>query len=291
MEVHKITPTFAAEIRGVDISRPLDSATIEAILDASAENGVIVFRDQKLDNETQEVFARQFGELESSAFVYRKDNKHRIKSPTIADVSNIDENNKLRGRDDRRRLEMLQNLLWHSDASFRPVVGALSMLFAHLVPPSGGETEFADTRGGYDALSDEMKATIAPLMAEHVYGHSRTQLGFPSFSEEERQALPPVQHPLVRVHARSGRKALYLGAHASHIVGWPIPEGRMLLLDLLEHTTKPERVYSHKWRVGDMVIWDNRVTLHRGRRYDESYPRDLRRTTTRDVPEPLSKAS
>ncbi len=182
-------------------------------------------------------------------------------------------------------------MIWHSDASFRPVVGALSMLYAHAVPPSGGETEFADLRSAYDALANAMKKQVAGLSAEHVYGHSRTQLGFPSYSEEERKALPPVQHPLVRRHVGSGRDSLYLGSHASHVVGWPVPEGRLLLLDLLEHATQRQFVYSHQWRVGDLVIWDSRCTLHRGRRYDVSFPRDLRRVTTRDAAPALERKS
>ena len=284
MQINPLSERFGAEISDLDLAGPLDDKTLGAIGEAFATYGVVVFHGQKLDNDSQAAFAQNFGELEISAKHHRSDNKHRIESKAIVDVSNLDENSSPRAREDRRRLESLGNMLWHSDASFRPVVGALSMLYAHTVPPKGGETEFADTRGGYDALSDDLKETIADLKAVHVYGTSRTKLGFPSYSEDEAKALPPVEHPLARLHEGSGRKALYLGSHASHIGGWPVPEGRMLLMDLLEHTTRPEFIYSHSWRVGDLVVWDNRATLHRGRRFDESYPRDLRRVTTKDSP-------
>lgn len=286
MLVHRIPSTFAAIVTGADLSQALDPAATEAIDRAIAKHGVVIFRDQTLTDETQAAFARRFGELEQSAKIYRSGNRHRIQSGAIIDVSNLDEHSAVRGRDDRRRLESISNMIWHADASFRPVVGALSMLYAHAVPPRGGETEFADLRAAYEAMSEEMKVLTEDLVAEHVYGHARTQLGFPSHSEEERQALPPVRHPLVRLHRGSGRKSLYIGSHAAHIVGWPVPEGRMLLLDLLEHATQREFVYRHHWRVGDLVIWDNRCTLHRGRRFDESFPRDLRRVTTRDAPAP-----
>jgi alpha-ketoglutarate-dependent 2,4-dichlorophenoxyacetate dioxygenase len=284
MKIEPIKANFGATISGVDLSQPLDAATIKEIGDAFAKYGVVVFRDQKLDNDTQARFGEYFGELEMSPKHYRSDNKHRIESKSIVDVSNLDENNKPRDKEDRRRLEALGNRLWHSDASFRPITGALSMLFAHAVPPKDGETEFADTRTGYDTLTDEMKEMIKDLKVVHLYGTSRAKLGFPSESEEERKNLPPVEHPLVRYHEQSGRNALYLGSHTTHIVHMLVPEGRVLLMDLLEHTTEKELVYRHAWKVGDLVVWDNRVTLHRGRLFDEKYPRDLRRVTTKDAP-------
>jgi alpha-ketoglutarate-dependent 2,4-dichlorophenoxyacetate dioxygenase len=285
VQIRPIKDNFGAEVTGVDLGKPLDGDTLRALGEAFAKYGVVVFPGQALDNDSQAAFAGNFGDLEVSAKRHRSDNKHRIESAAIVDVSNLDENNSPRAREDRRRLEALGNMLWHSDASFRPVVGALSMLYAHTVTPWGGETEFADTRTGYDTLPDRLKEQIADLKAVHVYGTSRAKLGFPSYSEEEAKALPPVEHPLVRLHEQSGRKALYLGSHASHIAGWPVPEGRMLLMDLLEHTTRPEFIHSHSWTVGDLVVWDNRVTLHRGRRFDEKHPRDLRRVTTRDSAE------
>lgn len=283
MEIRAVPSAFAGEIIGADLSRPLSEEDRQAIAAGMDRYGVLIARGQTLDNESQAAFARQFGELEVSSQIYRAANKHRTNPQAIIDVSNIGPDNKPREREDRQRLESLSNRLWHSDASFRPTVGALSMLYAYVVTPGGGETEFADTRAGYDSLPEETKTLIADLKAEHVYGYSRTHLGFPSHSEEEQKALPPVQHPLVREHG--GRKGLYLGAHASHIVGWPVPEGRALLFELLEHTTLPQFRYRHSWSVGDFVIWDNRTTLHRGLRFDPAHPRDLRRVTTRDVPQ------
>lgn len=288
MDVRSIPMAFAAEAGGIDLGRTLDRPHVQAIDRAIADHGVVVFRGQQLNNDTQASFARNFGDLEESAKVYRADNRQRIASRAIIDVSNLDQDNRVWSRDSRRRLENLSNMVWHADASFRPVVGALSMLYAHAVPPIGGETEFSDMRGAYDALDEPMKAKLDGLMAEHLYGHSRAQLGFPSFSADERAALPPVQHPVVRLHEASGRKSLYIGSHATHIVDWPVPEGRLLLLELLEHATRPQFVYRHHWQVGDLVIWDNRCTLHRGRPFDESHARDLRRVTTRDAPMPAA---
>lgn len=282
MKITPIGPKFGAEITDIRLDRDLSDEEVAALDRAFATWAVVVFPGQTLDNESQMAFASRFGPLEGAANRIRSDNKHRIGIAAIADVSNLDENNKPRAMGDRQRLQSLGNRLWHSDASFRPVVGALSMLYAHAVPPSGGETEFADTRTGWETLPADLRAQVRDLKAVHLYGTSRTKLGFPSFSEEEAKALPPVLHPVVRRHVGSGRDALYVGSHVTHIDGMPVPEGRMLVWDLLEHTTQRELVYSHRWSVGDLVVWDNRATLHRGRRFDESYPRDLRRVTTKD---------
>jgi alpha-ketoglutarate-dependent 2,4-dichlorophenoxyacetate dioxygenase len=198
-------------------------------------------------------------------------------------------------RDDRRRLDSLGNRLWHTDASYMPVPVVLGMLFAVAVPPpspfGAGETEFADMRAGYDALSDEQKAIVDPLIAEHDIFWSRAQIGFTEFPTGEREKYPPSRQRLVRRHPGSGRKCLYLSAHASHIAGWPTADGRLLLHDLSEHATQRQFVYSHKWRQGDLVIWDNRDTMHRGRPHDENHPRDLRRATTLDVGSTLDEAA
>jgi len=215
--------------------------------------------------------------------------------PEIGDISNLDEDGRLRQRDDRRRLDALGNRLWHTDASYMPVPVVLGMLHAVAVPPAsalgGGETEFADMRAAYDALPEAMKAEIDGLVAEHDVFWSRGQIGFTEFPPGEREQYPPSRQRLVRRHPGSQRKTLYLSAHASHIVGWPVPEGRLLLLDLNTHATRPEFVYSHKWRVGDLVIWDNRCTMHRGRPHDDAYPRDLRRATTLDIGSTLDEAA
>jgi alpha-ketoglutarate-dependent 2,4-dichlorophenoxyacetate dioxygenase len=177
----------------------------------------------------------------------------------------------------------LGNRLWHTDSSFKQARGALSMLYAHAVPPDGGETEFGDCRAAYDRLPRPMQQQIERLEAEHSLMHSRAVLGFTDFSPEERAALPPAVHPLVSVNPRTGRKSVYVASHASHIVGMQVAEGRLLIADLIEAATRPDLVYRHAWRVGDLVVWDNRCTMHRGMAFDESYPRDLRRVTTSDV--------
>lgn len=290
IQIRPLHPIFAAEMIGVDVGKPIDAAMTKTISDAINEYAILVLRDQKLDNESQAAFARNFGELEVSGKVYRSDNKSRHKTQGIVDVSNLDEENQPRARDDRRRLENLRNFLWHTDASFRRIPGALSMLYGLVVPPVGADTEFADLRAAYDALSDEMKAKLEGLVAEHSFVHSRAVLGVPS-SEEELAALPPVPQRVVRRHPGSHRKSLFIGAHATHILGWPVPEGRLLLLDLLAHATQPQFVYQHKWRQGDLVIWDNRCTLHRARPFDETQPRDVRRVTTKDVASTLDQTA
>lgn len=284
LTITPVHPLFAAEIGGVDLSGTLDAATQSSIERAIETYGVVVFRDQSLTNNQQLAFAERFGPIEASVTSYRKDNKVRLDKPGLVDVSNLDENNAPRKADDRLRLMFLGNQLWHTDSSFRAIPGALSMLYAHVVPPRGGDTEFCDMRAAYDALDDDMKAQLEDLEIEHSLMHSRALLGYTDFSAEERAALPPVRHAAVRGLPWSGRKALYLGSHAGEAVGMPLSDGKMLLRELMEHATQRQFVHAHHWRVGDLVIWDNRCTLHRGRPYDEAHPRDLRRVTTSDVP-------
>jgi alpha-ketoglutarate-dependent 2,4-dichlorophenoxyacetate dioxygenase len=279
ISINPVHPSFAARVTGVDLAALTPDETT-ALRDAIDTYSVLILPGQHLDDDHLLTLGKTFGDVEPPR-------NHRVvlrlKHGELADISNLDANNQLRSRDDHRRLDSLGNRLWHSDASFREVPGALSMLFAHVVPPVGGETEFADLRAAYDALPPDMQARIEGLTVEHSIFHSRGQLGHVDYTEAERAALPPVTHPLVRVHPGSKRKTLYMGAHASHIVGWPMPDGRLLLRDLMEHATQREFVYRHAWQVGDLVIWDNRCTLHRGRAYDDAkYPRDLRRVTTKD---------
>ncbi|MGZ5901204.1 MAG: TauD/TfdA dioxygenase family protein, partial [Reyranella sp.] len=193
--------------------------------------------------------------------------------------------------DSKRRLDWLANRLWHTDASFRAVPGALSMLYAHVVPDEGGETEFADLRAAYDALPDKTKTQLEGLIAEHSIWHSRGQLAVTTYTPEERASLPPVPQRVVRTHPGSGRRTLYVAAHASHIIGMPIADGRLLLMDLIEHATQPRFVHAHTWKRGDLVIWDNRCTMHRARPFDTTQVRDLRRVTTRDVASTLEQAA
>ncbi|WP_345817067.1 TauD/TfdA family dioxygenase (plasmid) [Paraburkholderia sp. PREW-6R] len=282
LNLARLHETFAAEISGVDLANP-DEDALERIASAIDEYGVVVVRGQTLQNDEQVAFASRFGPLELSVTRYRSGTKQRIERKEIVDVSNLDENDRPRAMNDRLRMLLLGNRLWHTDSSFRATPGALSMLYAGVVPPEGGETEFADTRTAYETLPRALRNRVEDSVAEHALMYSREQLGFTDFSQEERDALPPVQHPVVRVSPAHGRRALYIGSHASHIVGLPVPEGRMMLRDLLDHATARETVYVHHWRVGDLVIWDNRCTMHRGKAYDESYPRDLRRVTTSDI--------
>ena len=293
LAIRQLHPLFAAEVAGVDVGRPLDAVTVATLNAAIDRYAVLVFPGQSLDDERQMAFARNFGELEmprsGAANV-----KRRLR-PEIADISNLDEASQVRGRDDPRRFDQLGNRLWHTDGSFRRVPAALSMLYAHRVPgpsPRGnGETEFADMRAAYDALSEQQKADIADLIALHDIAWSRGQLGFSELLFGEKQVLPPVPQRVVRTHPGSKRKVLYVAAHASEIVGMPVPEGRLLLRELIEHATQREFVYRHEWRVGDLVIWDNRATMHRGRNFDESRVRDLRRVTTRDVASTLDQVA
>jgi alpha-ketoglutarate-dependent 2,4-dichlorophenoxyacetate dioxygenase len=293
LSLRQLHPLFVGEVSRVDVGRSIDAETL-AVLNAAIDRyAVLIFRGQDLDDERQMAFARNFGELELPRSGAAKV-KRRLR-PEIADISNLDEESRVRGRDDPRRFDQLGNRLWHTDGSFRRVPAALSMLYAHRVPgpsPRGnGETEFADMRAAYDALSDQQKADIADLVALHDIAWSRGQLGFNELLFGEKQVLPPVPQRLVRTHPGSKRRVLYVAAHASEIVGWPVPEGRLLLRELIEHATQREFVYRHDWRAGDLVIWDNRATMHRGRNFDESRVRDLRRVTTRDVASTLDQVA
>ena len=294
LELRQLHPLFAAEARGADLSQPIDAPMVDAIWRAIDEYAVVVFRGQRLDDTQLRDFAARFGPLEIGRAAANA-TRRRLKHPEIGDISNLDEDGRLRERDDRRRLDMLGNRLWHTDASYMPVPVVLGMLHAVAVPPpsalGGGETEFADMRAAYDALPEKMKDAIDGLIAEHDITWSRGQIGFTEFAPGEREKYPPSQQRLVRRHPGSGRKTVYLSAHASHIVGWPVADGRILLYDLNLHATRPEFVYSHQWRVGDLVIWDNRDTMHRGRPHDDNYPRDLRRATTLDTGSTLDEAA
>src|SRR4051794_27320888 len=290
----ELHPQIGAEIDGLDLRRPIDDAAVQGLWRAIDAHAVLVFRDQQLSDAELHAFAARFGELEIGRSAARG-GRRRLQFPEIGDISNLDEDSHVRARDDKKGLDSLGNRLWHTDASYMPVPVVLGMLFAVAVPPpspfGGGETEFADMRAAYDALTEEQKAVLDPLVVEHDVFWSRGQIGFTEFPPGEREQYPPSRQRLVRRHPGSGRKCLYLSAHASHIVGWPMPEGRLLLRDLEEHATQRQFVYSHKWRVGDLVIWDNRDTMHRGRPHNESQPRDLRRATTLDVVSTLDEVA
>jgi alpha-ketoglutarate-dependent 2,4-dichlorophenoxyacetate dioxygenase len=272
-------PIFVSEVSGIDLRNPLTRDTFLKIQAALDRYAVLVFRDQPLDDEQQIAFSQLFGPLETSIGTIRRDRKLRLRRE-ISDISNLDENNNIRGLADGWRMMMLANQLWHSDSSFKRVPAKMSVLSAREVPPSGGGTEFADLRAAYEALDEATKTTIDGLIAEHSIFHSRSLIGYTDFSDEERTALPPVPRALVRVLPGSGLRTLYLGSHASHIIGWPPLQGRALLGELLTFATQARFVHRHQWQVGDLVLWDNRCTLHRGRPYDDAqHRRDLRRTT------------
>ena len=294
IEFDRLHPLFVAEATGVDLSQPMDAETLRTIWDAIDRYAVVVFHGQRLTDAQLRDFAAKFGDLEIGRAAARG-GRRRLAIPQIGDISNLDEDNQVRAMDDRRRLDSLGNRLWHTDASYMPVPVVLGMLHAVTVPPAsalgGGETEFADMRAAYDALSDATKTAIDGLIVQHDVFWSRGQIGFTDFPPGEREQYPPSPQRLVRLHPGSKRKTLYLSAHASHVVGWPIADGRLLLLDLNAHATQPAFVYRHEWRVGDLVIWDNRCTMHRGRAHDESQPRDLRRATTLDAASTLAEVA
>ncbi|HME23406.1 MAG TPA: TauD/TfdA family dioxygenase [Acetobacteraceae bacterium] len=279
ISIRQITPVFAGEVSGVDITRPLsreDVAAIEAGMDRYA---VLVFHDQRLTDDSQREFTRNFGTLEASPGGHIATAAERRLPLDMQDASNLDKDQKPLARDDRRRMFNIGNRLWHSDSSYRAVPAKYSLLSGRIVVERGGHTEFADMRAAYDALDDATKAEIEDLVCEHSLLFSRGALGFTEVSEQERAMFRPVRQRLVRTHPVTGRRSLFLSAHAGGIVGWPVPEARAFLRDLVEHATQPRFVYSHQWRQWDLVMWDNRQTMHRVTRFDETQVRDMRRTT------------
>ena len=279
----RVTPLhqhIGAEIVGVDLTRPVPADVFAEIEAAFNRHAVLVFPDQALTDEQQIAFSRHFGPLEVTPN-YAGD-KLRIRAD-IADISNLDHEGRVLSADDRRRVFNLGNQLWHTDSSFKRVPAKCSLLSAREIPPTGGETEFADMRAAYDALSEERKRQLDGLVAEHSIYYSRSRIGFGDFNDDISRQLPPVPQLLVRRHSGSGRKNLYLASHASHVIGWPLEQGRALIDELIAFATQPRFVYSHRWRVGDLVMWDNRCTMHRGRPYDETCRRVMHRTTVSDT--------
>jgi alpha-ketoglutarate-dependent 2,4-dichlorophenoxyacetate dioxygenase len=286
--IKPLHPLFAAEVSGADLSRDIDAGTRDAIERAMDRYAVCVLPNQDIDDEKQVAFSRLYGPLENASAVVHQRKAGviglRVKLPEIFDISNLDENGNLLAGDDARWQYRLANELWHSDSSFRQRSATWSLLHARVIPPSGGDTYFADTRAAYDALPEAMKAKLEGLVAEHSIWHSRGQRGGYVPTEAERAARPPARHPLVRRHPGSGRKALFIASHASHIIGWPLDEGRALLDELMAFATEQRFVYAHRWRVGDLVIWDNRCTLHRATPFaSNDHRREMRRTTVIDT--------
>jgi len=274
---------FAARVDGLDLRVPFtpdQRAAFEAAMDRF---GVLVIPGQTLTDEEQVAFAEQFGRVEDTPTLVDQD-RRRLPNMKINDISNLGADGRIYSRDDRRRMYNLGNMLWHSDSSFKATPAKYSMLHARVIPPSGGETQYVDTRVAWEQLPEATQDLVRDLVAEHSLIFSRAQLGFDAFTPVEQERCVPVPQRLVRRHPGSGRLALYLSAHIGRIRGWPTPEALMLIRELTEHATRRELVYTHVWSVGDLVVWDNRCTMHRGLRYDDKrYPRDLRRVTLEDV--------
>ena len=283
----QLHPHFVAEVSPIELRQVHDPETLGEIRAGMDEHAVLVFRDQPFTDEQQLAFARRLDGALHTKTGSRVLMKSRLGNEAVADISNLDEDGGIMQSGDRRRMYSLGNRLWHTDASFQDPPGRYSMLSAKVVPPAGADTEFADMRAAYDALPAEMRDRLEGLRVHHSIAHSRQTLGF-EFSADEAEALRGAIHPLVRTLPRSKRRSLYVASHASCIIDWPVPEGQLLLKDLIEHATQREFVYRHAWRVGDLVIWDNRATMHRATPFDDArHRRELRRVTTLDIEQPV----
>lgn len=284
MELHcnPLTEHIGAEATGIDISKPLSDSQRREIEAAMDRYAVLVFRGQLLDQDQQIRLAQSFGPLDVGLRKIRT-GPHRFAYNELADISNVTADGEVAARDHAKIVNNVANQLWHSDSSFQQTRAKYSMLSAHVLPSFGGETEFADLRAAYDALPEWRKKQVESLVAVHDSLHSRFLLGDTGYSEAQRKTIPPARWPLVQTDPRSGRKALYVGIHIERIEGMTAPEGRMLVMDLMEHATQRQFVYQHHWQVGDLVIWDNTTTVHRGRWYDFAERRELRRATTEEV--------
>jgi len=281
LKLTPLHPHFVAEASGIDLTQPLTPGQVQEINAAMNQYAVLVWREQPMTQQQQMRLASSFGTLDIGLKrVFKR--PERLEYEELIDISNVDADGQVVKRDAPKNLSNFANMLWHSDSSFQTPRAAYSMLSAVVLPSWGGNTEFADLRAAYDALPDRIKQEIQALQAEHSALHTRLLLGDNVYTDEQKKTIPPATWPLVTTHPGSGRKVLFVGVHATHIVGWPVAEGRMYLHDLLEHATQREFVYTHEWQPGDLVMWDNRSTLHRGRRYDISERRELRRTTIND---------
>jgi len=280
----KLHPTFAAEVSPIDLRHVHDEPTLAALRARMSEFGVLVFKNQQFSNQDQLEFAQRMDGVLHAKTSSAVLTKNRFGNEALTDISNVGPDGSILGAEDRRRMNGISNRIWHTDASFENPAGRYSMLFARNIPPVRADTQFADLRAAYDALDETMKETIDGLHVYHSIVYSRHTMGF-DFSEQERARLPGATHPLVRICEGSARKSLYLASHAAHVIEWAVPEGRLLLKDLIEHATQAPYVWSHEWSVNDLVIWDNRTTMHRARPFDDvKYKRELTRVTTLDLP-------
>ena len=281
MDITPLHRLFVGEVADLDLRQVNDEAGLADLTAALDTYGVLVFHDQSLDDDAQMRFSAQFGPLETTRRAHRPGHKLRL-DIHISDISNLDESGEILGDTDYRLMSSLANRLWHTDSSFKRIPARYSILSARTLPGAGGDTEFTDMRAAYDDLCEARKTEIADYVCEHSIMHSRATIGFTDFTDEEHAALPPVPQVLVRTHPGSKRKTLYLASHASRIRGLPVPQSRMLLFELMEHATQRKYVYTHHWKSGDVLIWDNRCTMHRGRWHDPAVVRDMHRTTVSD---------
>ncbi len=279
VEIRQVGDKFAGEVTGIDLTKPLSTESVRAIHDGMDEYAVLFFRGQPLTADEQLAFSKQLGEIEHAIGTSLRDNKDARLPTTFADVSNLDRDERPFDINDRRRLFAIGNRLWHSDSSFKVIPAKYSILHAISIPSRGGNTEFAHMPSAYDALDEEIKGEIDDLICEHSQIFSRQQVGFTELTKEEIERFEPVRQRLIRRHPKTGRKSLYLSSHAGRIDGLSVPDAKLLLLDLVNHATQKKFVYIHKWQMGDLVMWDNRQTMHRVRPFPVNEPRDMRRTT------------
>lgn len=273
---------FFAEVGGVDLTSPMTHELFAEIEAAFHEHAVLLFRDQFVTDEQQVAFSEFFGPVFAATKYSWRNEKPRLRGE-MADISNIGHDGALLAADDPKRQHNRANQLWHTDNTFKHIPSRCSLLSAHEIPSEGGDTHFVDTRAAYDALSNSRQREIDRLIVEHSITHSREKMGFKGFTDQARADLPPVEQVLVRKNPTTGRKALYIASHASHVIGWPVEKGRRLIDELIEFATQPKFVHEHRWRAGDLIVWDNRCTMHRANPYDDmSDRRDLRRTTVSD---------
>jgi alpha-ketoglutarate-dependent 2,4-dichlorophenoxyacetate dioxygenase len=284
ISIYPITPNFAAEVGDIDLSQPISAENEKAIKDAFWKYAVLIFPEQSLTHEQHVAFSKLFGPLEEPIKPGKNDaGKARIPA-NISDVSNLDHNNQPWSADSRQRMFQLGNRLWHTDSSFRHLPGRASMLYARTIAPIGGHTEFADMRAAWDNLPNDIRERIGGLIVEHSIFTSRAKCGFTSFPDDERALLPPVLQVLVRTIPETGIRALYLASHAARVIDMPEKESDALLKNLMEHATQRQFVYTHRWRLNDLVMWDNRCTMHRGTDFDDiRWKRDIQRTTVSDL--------
>jgi alpha-ketoglutarate-dependent 2,4-dichlorophenoxyacetate dioxygenase len=278
ISIYPITENFAAEV-GVDLAQ-LSAEDVASIKDAFWRYGVLIFPDQNLDQEQHLAFAAHLGPLESTISGYAK---QRLPADLV-DASNLDSRNEIWSEDNKRRGFSVSNRLWHTDSSFKYLPARASLLYAYSIAPIGGHTEFADLRAAYDALPEDMRRRLECLVAEHALAYSRARTGFTNFSEAERKELPPVPQVIVRTIPENGRRTLYLASHIGRIFGMSGDECRELVDGLIAHATQRQFVYTHRWRLHDLVMWDDRCTMHRGTEFDDlRYRRDMQRATVSDI--------